>query len=82
MGYRRSKERKHRLKKLAEETSHHYNAGAWYNENKGVYERFAAGGRKYRKYLRKLSSKRVRRYKGDMQNSDYKRTFDYWWELY
>lgn len=81
MGYSKSKENKRRLKKLARETAHHYNAGAWYNEDKDMYERFYTGSRKYRKYLRKRSSKKAGQYKGDMKNSNYKRTFDYWWEL-
>lgn len=82
MGYLRSKERNRRLEKLYEETKNSYGAGVWYDEKKGRYIRYSCGGRKHKRYLKKLSSKKARRYQGDMQNSDYKRTFDYWWELY
>lgn len=37
----------------------------------------------YSGYLKKLASRRFRRYKGDLPNGcGYKKTFDYWWELY
>ena len=33
-------------------------------------------------YLKKLASRRFRRYKGELANGcAYKKTFDYWWEL-
>lgn len=33
-------------------------------------------------YLKKLASRKFRRYKGDLANGcAYKKTFDYWWEL-
>ena len=32
--------------------------------------------------FKKISSKKARKYKGDMRHCDYKRTFDYWWELF
>lgn len=82
MSYRRSRERNRRLKKLYEETKHSYGAGAWYDEDKNRFIKYSCGGKKYKKYLKKLSSKKARRYKGDMQNCEYKKTFDYWWELF
>lgn len=82
MSYRRSKERNIRLKKLYDETKHSYGAGAWYDSDKQRYIKYSCGGIKFKRYLKKLSSKKARRYKGEMQNCDYKRTFDYWWELY
>lgn len=82
MGYRRSQERNRRLKKLYNETKNSYGAGAWYDEEKGRYIKYSCGGRKYKKYLKKISSKKARKYKGDMRHCDYKRTFDYWWELF
>lgn len=35
------------------------------------------------KYLKKLSNKKIRKYKGEINGKGgYKRLFDYWWELY
>ena len=82
MSYRRSRERNRRLKKLYNETKYSYGAGAWYDEDKGRYIKYSCGGKNYKKYLKKLCSKKARKYKGDMQNCDYKKTFDYWWELF
>ena len=81
MNYHSNRERNRKLKKLYEETKHSYGSGAWFDEDKGRYIKYTCGGRKYKKYLKKLSSKKARKYKGEMQNCDYKRTFDYWWEL-
>lgn len=82
MSYRRSRERNRRLKKLYDETKYSCYAGAWYNERKKRYIKYSAGSKEIKKYLKKLSSRKARRYKGEMQNCDYKRTFDYWWELF
>ena len=81
MSYHRSKERNRRLRKLYEETKHSYGAGAWYNERKRRYIKYTCGSQNIKKCLKKLSRKRARDFKGDMQNSDYKKTFDYWWNV-
>ena len=81
MSYRESTERNRRLKKLYDETKNSYGAGAWYDAKKKRYIRYTCGGKNYRKCLKKLSSKKTRKYTGDMQRSDYKKTFDFWWEL-
>ncbi len=82
MSYHRSKERNRRLKKLCDETGFVHGAtGAWYDEDKNRYIKYSYGSKKYRKFLKKLSSKKARRYKGDIQNCDYKKTFDYLWKL-
>ena len=82
MGYRRSKERNRRLEKLYNETKNSCCAGAWYDDSRNRFIKFTSGGRKYKKYLKKISSRKARRYKGDLAHCDYKKTFDYWWELY
>jgi hypothetical protein len=81
LAYKQARERNKRLKKLAKDTDHAYGAGAWYNENKGRYIKYQVGSQKFRKYLRRQSSKKARQYKGDLAHSDYKKTFDYWWTL-
>lgn len=82
MSYRRSKERNHRLKKLYELTKNEYGAGAYYDVRKGRYIRYAAGGQNSRKYLRRVSSKKMRRTPEVLNHSLYKRSFDYYWELF
>ena len=50
-------------------------------DGKEYYKRYYRGKRS--KYLKRLSNKAVRRYKGDISGKGgYKKLFDYWWELY
>ena len=81
MGYRRSQERKRRLKKLYDETKNSYGAGAWFDEKKGRYIKYSCGGRQCKRHLKRLSSKKARKYQGDLKGCDYKKIFDYWCEL-
>lgn len=80
-GYFRSKERYKRLKHLYEETKHSYGSGVWYDNEKKRFIRAYRGSRS--KYLKQLGNRRVRRIKDeDLSNGQYKKVFDYWWELY
>ena len=64
MGYRRSKERNRRLKKLYDETKNWYGAGAYYDEDKKRYIRYSpCKNSGYTKYLRKVANRKVRRSK-------------------
>ena len=83
-GYFRSKERDRRLKKLYDATKSGYGAGAWYNEEKKRYIRCSNSNTTgYTKWLRRLSNRRIRRMKDvTLNNGQYKKVFDYWWELY
>lgn len=50
-------------------------------DGKEYYKRYYRGKRS--KYLKRLSNKAVRKYKGVISGKGgYKRLFDYWWELY
>lgn len=82
MSYHRSQERNRRLKKLYNETKNSYGSGVWYDDENNRYIKYTCRSRKYKKYLKKISSKKTRRYKGDLAHCDYKKTFDYWWELF
>lgn len=81
MSHKRKIEDKHRLKKLYEETKNSYGAGAWFNKNKNRYIRYTC----HNKWLKKYCSKAIRRKMKNMEVSpkgnDYRKIFDYWWEL-
>ena len=80
MGYRGSKERNRRLKKLSRITKGYYCA-AWYDEDKKRYVRYYRGKRS--KYLKTRSNRNFRHDRTkDIQNCGYRKTFDFWWELY
>ena len=82
MSYKRSRERRRRLKKLCEE-SYSFVSGAWYDEKKKTYRKMESSKESARKkYLRKVSNRKVRRSKDVPNGNKYRRFFDYWWELY
>ena len=83
-GYFRSKERNKRLKKLYSETKNSYGEGAWYDEEKKRYIKCSSSNTTgYTKWLRRLSNRRVRKMKDiTLNNCQYKKVFDYRWELY
>lgn len=81
MSYNGSKERNKRLKRLHDQTKNAYTSGAYFDEDKGRLVRYYRGKRS--KFLKQLSSKKCRRIKlVALQHSQYKRIFDYWWELF
>lgn len=70
---------KDKLRKLYEETYKWYGAGAYYDEDKGIYIKYSCAS----KYWRKYSNKVVRRnilFKLP-KGSSYKKLFDYWWTI-
>ncbi len=83
MGYRRSRERNRRLKKLYNKTKTSYGAGAYYDECKGRYIKYCPKKPGAAKYLRKVSNKKVRKYKGYLkQGASYRKVDEYQWKLY
>ena len=81
MSHRRSREDDKRLKKLYEETKNSYGAGAYYDEKKGILRQYSV----HSKFIKNQSTRTIRR---KLKNSDiiyskgqYKRLYDYWWEL-
>lgn len=86
MSYQRNKETQRRLKKLYDNTKNKYClSSASYNEDKGYYYRYYCTT-SYKKYLKKLANKKVRRYLKNtdilISNCEYKKLSDYWWMLY
>lgn len=82
MAYARSKEDQRRIRKLYNETRNRWTAGAWYDERKHRYVRFySCRTPGYTKWLRRQSNKRLRRSPNIYKGKQYKKLFDYWWEL-
>ncbi len=84
MGYHRSREQRRRLKKLYSKTGG-FPGGAWYDEERDRYIRSYTSNHNhpgYSKYLRRVSNRRVRRTKHALQNGQYRKVYDYWYELY
>ena len=77
MRYRRMQERAHKMK-LREISKYCGYPGVW--EHNGYYK---MGRGSISKYLKRLSNKKVRRTPVEitLRRGDYRRVFDYWWEL-
>lgn len=82
MSYRRSKERKKRLKQLEKETWHSYGAGAYYDEDKKRYIKYSCHNSWLKKHSRRMIRHRLKEDKEIFQKGcKYKRKYDYWWIL-
>lgn len=84
MLYKSSQERAKRLKKLEAETRNNSSAGAFYNKKNGRIEKYSchskwlkARSRKETRRLTKLAGENIAK-----KGNEYKRRFDYWWELF
>lgn len=82
MSYHRSLRDKEKLIKLVKETGCSYLSPVWYNEEKGRYIKLDVPRKERKKFLKKLSNRIVRRSKDNLKNSQYKKIYDLWWELY
>ena len=87
MSHKRAQEDKRRLKKLCDETVNHYAHGAYYNERKGRFIRFSpSDGSDITTYYKRRANKKLR---GELLNddspayrgADYRRVYDYRWEI-
>ena len=80
MSYQRKQEDKRRLKKLHDETKYNFATGAYFSERKDRLVRsYPSNTPGLTKWLRRISNKKVRRNEDNLNNSLYKRIFDYWW---
>lgn len=70
---------KHKLYKLYEETKRMCRAGAWDN-GKRIIKYYVLPHRK--KYLKRQCSKKARKTNGIVNGCAYKKSYDYWWELF
>ena len=84
MGYRGSQERNRRLKKLCDETKYSSRgAGAFYDEDKGRYVKYSPRRKPgHAKFLRRVANRKVRRNKDYLRNGQYRKVYDYWWEVF
>ena len=83
MSYRRVAEDRRRLIRLAGETESRWGCGAYFCDRKGRYIRYyRSNANGASQYHRRQSNRRVRR-KGDIyQRGQYRRVYDYWWNLF
>ena len=82
MSYRRSRNEQRKLKKVYEETKNRYGPGVWYDSAKKRYKRITFSKSGYTKFLRRMANKKVRKRKECCNGAQYKREFDYKWNLY
>ena len=86
MSYRGCGERRRKLKKLYEQTHarRKYAGGAYFNEDKHRYVKYCPYTRSrtgIAKWLRKQANKKIRRLNKSLRNSQYRKVYDYWWNL-
>lgn len=83
MGYKQSKERRRRLKKLYDDTKNSCRGGAWYDDEKERYIRYPSSNTPgYAKSLRRITNKKIRKSKDLLNHGLYKKIHDYWWSLF
>jgi len=74
------RKRNYRKKKRLLDMAEAFYFGAWADENNThIHHRKNS---KTEQYYKKLSNRKVRRYKDELQNSSFKKVFDLWWTLY
>lgn len=58
-----------------------WNCGKWYGDEIRYPKRYYRGKRS--SYLKKMSNRKIRRYKGDFspKGNGFHKVFDFWWEL-
>lgn len=87
MGYKRAKERNKRLKKLYNETRYDMGSGGvYYSPKKRRLVKYSYSRKsKAPKYYKTLSNRAIRKLKLEelgKSPAEYKRYFDYWWNLF
>lgn len=89
MSYQRKQEDKRRLNKLYASTRQSCGAGAYYDQRKDRIIRYSYADKGRGRYLKRLSSRAVRRQDTNEDSppapgarAAYRRTFDYWWNLF
>lgn len=83
MGYKRNAETQRRLEKAYQKR---YRCPIYFDDEKGRYIRYTFGkssAKGWRHYLKKQSSRRIRRSSAVYQEKGkHHRHFDFWWELF
>lgn len=82
MGYFRATEQKKRNIKVYYQTKNYYGAGVYYDDQKQRYIRYYPNSKSgLTKLLKRVSNKKVRNAKEIHNHCQYKRLYDYWWNL-
>ena len=86
MGYRRSIQEKKKLLQTYSKTKHKMR-GVWYDDESDRYHKISyskKGKNSYATFLRKHSNRTIRRnkLKEELTGNNYKKFYDYWWELF
>lgn len=83
MAYKQAQNRKKRLLKTYNETKYNYGSGVYYDKSSGRYIKYTASNTPgYAKSLRRLSNKKVRKNLNIGNFANYKKVYDYKWELF
>lgn len=82
MGYFRVAEQKKRDIKVYYQTKNYYGAGVYYDDQKQRYIRYSPNSKSgLTTLLKRVSNKKVRKAKEIHNHCQYKRLYDYWWNL-
>lgn len=82
MSYSKSEKNKKKLKKLAQETYNTCPTGAFYSEKKKRYVRYYRGNNWLKVHCRRMTRRKLKNTTVIYDKSQYKKLYDYWWELY
>lgn len=81
MAYKQAKMRRSKLEKTYNKSgTRYYPGGVYYDEELDRYFKYDLP--RFAKYLRKVSNKKVRKAGNLGQRGNYRKLFDYKWELY
>lgn len=87
MAYKQAKNRKCKLTRTYEQIkgmkSHYTGSGVWFDDDRGFHYKYSASSTPgYAKSLRRISNKKVRKAAEVGNYGDYRRLYDYKWELF
>lgn len=84
MGYRRKQQEKQRNEKLYNATKNKYLKGIYFDEQKGRYIKYSLSDnhKKETTYYKKMCNKAVRKHRGLLNKSLYKKLTEYWYMMY
>lgn len=78
----RNRVEKQRLKRLYDKTKNSYGAGAYYDEDKKRYIKYSCNSKAVRQIMNnKVRTKLKKNHEDTVQNGQYKKLADYWWNL-
>ena len=82
MNHRSKLREKRKLKKLHEETKNSCLGGAYYDDRKKRIVKYSLNsGSGTTKAIRRQANKRIRKQDEAYQGGEYKKAYDYWWEI-